>query len=34
MITAPRLAGPTNVAKAVRNQARDPHRPPVTYKIT
>ncbi len=33
VITALRLAGITNIAKALRHHARDPHRPLVTYKI-
>jgi predicted transposase YbfD/YdcC len=34
VITALRLLGITNIAKALRHHARDPHRPLVTYKIT
>ena len=33
VITALRLAGITNIAKALPHHARDPHRPLVTYKI-
>jgi hypothetical protein len=33
VITALRLAGITNIPQALRRQARDPHRPIVTYKI-
>ena len=33
VITALRLAGITNIPQALRRQARDPHRPLVTYKI-
>ena len=33
VITALRLAGITNIAKALRHHARDPHRPLLTYKI-
>ena len=32
VITALRLAGITNIAKALRHHARHPHRPLVTYK--
>jgi predicted transposase YbfD/YdcC len=34
VITALRLAGHTNIAKALRHHARDPQRPLDTYKIT
>jgi hypothetical protein len=33
VITALRLAGTANIAKALRHHARDPHHPLVTYKI-
>ena len=33
MITALRLAGISNIAKALRHHARDPHRQLLTYKI-
>ena len=33
VITALRLAGHTNIARALRHHARDPQRPLDTYKI-